>query len=226
MQQLVLDLGLARVPSLDDFRVGDNQAALVHLREWAQRGLVFRSAVPTYLWGSSGVGKSHVLRAVQDELQQRGVAVGFCDASTRDAEDFDERWGAVVMDDVDQYDAPQQHSAFKWFVNAQTARCPVLAAGAGPASALALRADLRTRLASGLAFELRPLDEAGCREVLQTSARARGLVLGDGVLDFVFARFSRDLASLVQLLDRLDQFALSAQRSITIPLVRSMLESE
>ena len=39
-------------------------------------------------------------------------------------------------------------------------------------------------------------------------------------------RFSRDLSSLMQLLDKLDSYALQTQRAITIPLIKAMLESE
>jgi len=45
-------------------------------------------------------------------------------------------------------------------------------------------------------------------------------------MDFVLRRFSRDLGSLMQLLDHLDRYALQTQRAITIPLVRAMLENE
>ena len=57
-------------------------------------------------------------------------------------------------------------------------------------------------------------------------ADARGVFLGDEVMDFILHRFSRDLGSLMQLLDHLDTYALQAQRAITIPLVKSMLEDE
>jgi DnaA family protein len=43
-------------------------------------------------------------------------------------------------------------------------------------------------------------------------------------MDFMLNRFSRDLGSLVQLLDQLDGYALQTQRTITIPLLKSMLE--
>ena len=39
-------------------------------------------------------------------------------------------------------------------------------------------------------------------------------------------RFSRDLGSLMQLLDMLDGFALRNKRAITIPLLKTMLETE
>jgi len=46
------------------------------------------------------------------------------------------------------------------------------------------------------------------------------------VMDFILHRFSRDLGSLMQLLDHLDAYALQTQRAITIPLIKSMLENE
>jgi DnaA family protein len=44
-------------------------------------------------------------------------------------------------------------------------------------------------------------------------------------MTYMLTRFSRDLSSLMSLLDHLDQFALQTQRAITIPLIKSMLES-
>jgi DnaA family protein len=48
--------------------------------------------------------------------------------------------------------------------------------------------------------------------------------LSDEVMGFMLTRFSRDLGSLMQLLEQLDGYALRTQRSITIPLIRAMLE--
>ena len=62
--------------------------------------------------------------------------------------------------------------------------------------------------------------------VVRHEADARGVFLGDEVMDFMLNRFSRDLGSLMQLLDQLDAYALRTQRAITIPLLKAMLESE
>jgi DnaA family protein len=75
-------------------------------------------------------------------------------------------------------------------------------------------------------FELHPLAEREVRAVLRRAADARGLFLSDEVMNFVLGRFSRDLASLMQLLEHLDGYALQTQRAITIPLVKSMLQNE
>ena len=61
---------------------------------------------------------------------------------------------------------------------------------------------------------------------LRQEADARGIFLSDEVMGFMLSRFSRDLGSLMQLLDNLDHYALQTQRAITIPLLKLMLESE
>jgi len=93
-----------------------------------------------------------------------------------------------------------------------------------PPSDLPLREDLRTRLGWGHVYQLQLLDESQRRAVLRQHAEARGVFLKDEVMDFILTRFSRDLGSLVQLLDALDVYALQNQRPITIPLIKSMLQ--
>lgn len=223
MQQIALDIGLQATPTLDGFFAGPNQAALEHLRLWA--GSVPRSPVPIYLWGESGSGKTHLLRAVRQRLEQQGARCGWLAAEAPSAPEFDPAWTVLLLDDVHLYTAEQQHTAFNWFINAQTHQRGVLAAGALPPADLQLREDLRTRLGWGHVFELQLLGEAERRAVLRHAARSRGVALGDDVIDYMLSRFSRDLGSLMQLLEQLDLYALQTQRPITIPLIRSMLEN-
>jgi DnaA family protein len=135
----------------------------------------------------------------------------------------------VILDDVHLYTAVQQQAAFNWFVNATTPsdgqQLWVLAAGPVPPSDLALREDLRTRLGWGHIFQLQVLSETERRAVLRQQADERGVFLSDEVMDFMLNRFSRDLSSLIQLLDQLDGYALQTQRAITIPLLKAMLET-
>lgn len=224
MKQLTLDIGLARAPSLSSFLAGPNEAAWKHLQLWA--GSPTRSPVPTYLWGAAGSGKTHLLEAVRESLRDQGATVGWLDPTMTDPPAYDERWAVVLMDDVHRYSAVQQHAAFNWFVNAQTLQRGVLAAGLLPPADLKLREDLRTRLGWGHVFELHVLGETERRAVLRQAADARGVFLSDEVMDFILHRFSRDLGSLMLLLEHLDAYALQAQRAITIPLIKSMLESE
>lgn len=120
MKQLALDIGLATGPTLERFFAGPNEAALQHLRLAAGAGSseTTRSPVPTYLWGEPGSGKTHLLQAVRQALREQGSSVGWLDPTVGEPPDFDERWAAVVMDDVHLYDTAQQATAFNWFVNA------------------------------------------------------------------------------------------------------------
>ena len=229
MKQLALDIGLAPLPTLASFLGGPNAAALQHLRMAVEGGSA-RSPVPTYLWGEAGTGKTHLLRAVREALREQGVLCGWCDATSGRPPAFDEGWHAVLLDDVQLYSTGQQAAAFNWFVNALSPATGaprwVLAAGSVPPADLPLRDDLRTRLAWGHVFQLQLLGETERRAVLRQHADARGLFLGDEVMDFMLSRFSRDLGSLMQLLERLDRHALRKQRAITVPLLKDMLGSE
>ena len=224
MKQIALDIGLARGPTLASFCAGPNDAALKHLQLWA--GSPTRSPVPTYLWGAGGSGKTHLLKAVAESLREQGAVAGWLDASVSEPPEFSENWAVVLLDDVHLYTAVQQHAAFNWFINAQSLQRGVLAAGALPPADLKLREDLRTRLAWGHVFQLQVLSEPERRAVLRQAADARGVFLGDEVMDFMLTRFSRDLGSLMQLLEQLDGYALQTKRAITIPLIKSMLENE
>lgn len=227
MQQIALDIGLAVPQTLDRFVPGANAGALEHLQRWV--GGARPPSVPTYLWGEAGSGKSHLLQAAAEALSQRGLRVGRLDAASVTGQTFDEGWAAVLMDDVHLYTAAQQEQAFNWFVNALTpAFGPprgVLAAGRLPPADLRLREDLRSRLGWGEVYALQPPDESVRRAVLRAQAHARGLVLRDDVIDYVLARFPRDLGSLAALLDQLDDHALRTRRAITIPLIKDMLEN-
>ena len=227
MKQIALDIGLATGPTLQSFFAGPNEAALSHLTSWVteKAGAPVRSPVPTYLWGCSASGKTHLLKAVQDALRSRGASVGWLDANVLQPPEFDERWATILMDDVHLYNAEQQQMAFNWFINAQTHQCWILAAGALPPADLKLRDDLRSRLGWGHVFQLHVLSELERRSVLRQAADDRGVFLGDEVMDFMLNRFSRDLGSLMELLEHLDSYALQTKRAITIPLIKSMLEN-
>ncbi|MDH4450362.1 MAG: DnaA regulatory inactivator Hda [Rhodoferax sp.] len=226
MKQIALDIGLSTGPSLANFYAGPNVAAHHHMASWIQHAdsHAGKPPVPTYLWGAQGSGKTHLLKAAREGLREHGARVGWLSPREMPG-DFDDGWAAVVLDDVHLYSAEQQHLAFNWFVNAQTHCKPVLAAGQAAPAHLDLREDLRTRLGWGHVFQLHRLNEQEGRSVLRQEADARGVFLSDEVMDFMWHRFSRDLGSLMELLDHMDGYALQTRRAITIPLIKSMLEN-
>ena len=199
MRQLPLEISPPAEPGFDNFLPGGNAEALARVRELASGRL--REAI-VYLWGEPGSGRSHLLRA----------------AARANA-------SLVVVDDVQTLDADGQQRLFGAINAARDGHGAVLAAGPLPPAALALREDLRSRLAWGLVYHLKPLSEAEKQRHLQGEARRRGLALSDEIAAYLLARVPRDMATLAAVLDALDREALTRKRSLTLPLVREVLEA-
>lgn len=231
MRQLLLDLGHEAVPDLGAFLPGANAEALIWLTHWpAHDGPLS----PLYLWGPAGVGKTHLLRAMVERALGLGFGVVWLNAQTCQTWDGPQPDSPTLalIDDCERLDADAQHLAFKLFIEsaaAAAANAPplfIFAAGQLPSVDLPVRDDLRTRLGWGLTFALQPLDDSGLRDALRHEASRRGMALSDDVLSHLLTRHQRDLGSLMGMLDRLDRYALSTHRVVTVPLIKDMLAAE
>jgi DnaA family protein len=223
MRQIPLPLGPDPALDFDGFLPGANDAVLTQLRDapW--------SASPVYLWGPRGSGKSHLLSAAAHRMQAEGGRVVWAGAQRPVPwlwPDDGDGSALAVIDDCDALDAAQQQAAFALFVKAAGAHQPILAAGTRPPVDLPLRDDLRSRLGWGLVFQIEPLQDEEVRAVLVHEAARRGMALNEDVVRYLQTRFSRDLASLMRLLDRLDRYALARQRGVTVPLLKAMLAED
>jgi DnaA family protein len=200
MQQLPLAISPRPEPAFDNFVPGPNAEALARVRQLAAGTLGERIV---YLWGEAGSGCSHLLAAA---------------ARARPA--------LVVADDVQRLGAAEQHALFVAINEAREGGPAVLAAGDQPTASLALRPDLRSRLAWGLVYQLLPLSDADKARHLKALAGARGLLLSDDVVAYLLARLPRDMASLQAVMEVLDRYSLMRQRALTLPLVREALAQE
>ena len=184
------------------------------------------NAPPVYLWGVSGSGKTHLMQALVQRLDEQGVHAGWFSPDAAPPWAFDDSWGLIAIDGCDRLDAAQQHAAFTLFVDAAVSGVPVIASGRVPPIDLPLREDLRTRLGWGHVFAVQPLSEPEVRAALRREADRRGVFFSDEVMDYLLTRFARDLKHLMSQLDRLDEFSLSTKRAITVPLLKQMLAEE
>ena len=75
-------------------------------------------------------------------------------------------------------------------------------------------------------FQIHALDESERVMALQLRSRHRGLDLPDDTAQYLLKRSRRDMASLYELLDRLDKEALRAKRRLTIPFVRGVVDKK
>jgi DnaA-homolog protein len=198
VHQLPLEISQAAAPAFDNYIAGSNAEALASVRSLAAGTL---SEAIVYLWGEAGSGRSHLIRAAAR-------------ANPR----------LVTADGVETLDAAAQQALFMAINAARDGLAGVLASGRAPPAQLALREDLRTRLAWGLVYQLKPLTDAEKALHLRAEAARRGLNLTDEVVWYLLSHLPRDLPSLNGILDRIDRHSLARKRPVTLPLVREALE--
>jgi DnaA family protein len=85
--------------------------------------------------------------------------------------------------------------------------------------------DLASRLNAALVMGLRPLQEREQLAALALHASARGLELPEETANYLMTRFPRDLRTLCGLLDTLDTASLAAQRRLTVPFIKQVIDA-
>lgn len=211
MRQLALDLLQPLQPSLENFVAGRNAEALAALRALAADALPERIV---YLWGVPGSGRTHLLSAL---ARQTG-------ALRWTSEALPETPGIALVDEVDGLDAQAQVALFNRLNAVRAdARCACVATGAAPPARLALREDLRSRLAWGYVYQLHPLTDEEKIAALRAHAASRGVRIDAEVFVFLLTQLARDMRTLVAALDALDAWALARKRAVTLPLARDWL---
>ena len=220
MKQLALDIAAPPAPMLDNFVPGRNAELVVALYA-AANGAGDERFI--YLWGAPGSGRSHLLRAALEAARQHGRRTAWFDA---DAKSFDASDDAfAVADNVHRLGADTQIALFDLHNRLRAGGGTLIASGDAAPAQLALRADLATRLAAGLVYQVHGLDDGEKAAALRRHAEARGFRLADEVADYLLRHTRRDLRSLLALLDALDRHSLAARRAITLPLLRELLEA-
>jgi DnaA family protein len=216
MQQLLLELAPPPPPTLENFSPGKNGAALHALREALESGERF-----VFLWGPHASGKTHLLRGFADAARAGGAAA-YIPASTADWT----RAGtleAAAVDDVARLDEPGQIALFDLCNRLRASGGALAASGGAPPAQLALRPDLRSRLASGIVIQIHSLTDAEKAAALRHHAAARGMALAEDLIRHLLTHFDRDMGTQIAMLDALDKASLERKRPITLPLLKDAL---
>lgn len=227
MSQLALPLQLADHAVFASFLDRGNEALVATLSDIAVGG----ADHGCWLWGAAATGKTHLLQAVCDTAGDRAVYVPlsmFADVGPGILEGLASR-ELICIDDVDLVAGHVEWEKALFILYNQVfdagAQLLVSAASAPRMCAIEL-ADLQSRLAKLPVFQIRALDESERVMALQLRSRHRGLDLPNETAQYLLRRSRRDMASLYELLDRLDKEALRAKRRLTIPFVRGVVESK
>lgn len=221
--QLTLRFPLSERYHFETFVAGDN-AELVRRLERLDEEAGFRGYL---IYGASGVGRTHLLQAACHRHGGAGSAIylPLAEVSPALAEGLETRC-LVAVDDIEAWlGDPEAEAALLGLYQGLLARGGrlLVSAGAAPGQLEFHYPDLASRLRSLATFQVRGLCDRDKARVLARLARERGLELSAQVLDFWLTRSARDLAVLIDELDRLDAAAMAAQRRVTVPLIKAVL---
>src|SRR5450631_3675112 len=231
MKQLALGVRLRAESVFESFWPGVNAQIVATLRA--------PSTEPLWLWGATGTGKTHLLQAVCAAAGDTSAVLPGAGppAAGPPAAYFPfarplalppealagfERSRVLCLDDVDAVagDLAWEKALFRLFNDATELRTRLIfAAAVPPRQPKWCLEDWGSRAAACTVYQLRELDDEGRLEALRLRAAQRGLQLPHDTSDYLLKRMPRDLPSLLDILDQLDEASLIAQRRLTIPFI-------
>jgi DnaA family protein len=212
MRQLPLGVRLQDRAVFASFLAGSNLEAVEHVRALA----LGASGGVAWLAGASGAGKTHLLQAACVAAGESLRAGYFPLAELGPL-------GTGLLDGLGEIE--WERALFALFCGIEERGGRLIAAASAPPARLAwVLPDLASRFAASAVFQLRVLDEAEQRAALTLRAKMRGLDLPEETARYLQRRFPRDMRSLYGLLDTLDEAAIVAQRRLTVPFIRSVLQ--
>jgi DnaA family protein len=184
-----------------------------------------------YVWGKQGAGKSHLLSALCQLFGEHGKMASYLpfeemmQLDPQILEDL-EILDLLCVDDLNLIagNPVWEESFFHCFNKImEHGKQIVITANTAPLALPLVLPDLKSRMASGLIFEVQALSDVEKIAGLKLRAKLRGLELNDVVAQFLLHHYARDTKSLFATLEQLDKAALAAQRKLTIPFVKNVL---
>lgn len=226
--QLLLDIKLPDYATFDNY-VGESEIPAILVRQ-------LHSNDPhlwyVYLWGPGGAGCSHLLHGTCHQGRAMGLACVYLELTGPESPGAGILEGLahldlVCIDGLERIcgDSAWEEALFHFFNQAKAAGTRLLLAAKSPPANLSLRlADLQSRLASGLVYQVRPMTDEQRVRALQLRANNRGMHLNSEVARFIVSRSPQDSGTLFRSLDKLDQESLHEKRRLTISFVKQVLE--
>ena len=184
-----------------------------------------------YLFGSQGVGKSHLLHACCVLAEQNGLS-SIC-LSLKESNQYPlslleglEVYDIVCLDDIHEikHTPEWQRAIFDLYNRVVEQDNKIIIAGADIATKLNFELkDLTSRLQWGATEQLKSLTDEEKITVLRDRARARGIDISVDVAKFLLSRLSRNMKDIINSLNVLDKASIQEQRKITIPFIKETL---
>ena len=198
---------------------------------------------PLFIYGNSGLGKTHLLLAIGQAIREKnpGVKIGYIKGdeftnqmikSIRDgtAEEFRQRYRNVelfLVDDI-QFIAGKdssQEEFFHTFNNIYEAGNQiVVTSDRPPMEMLKLQDRLRSRFEGGLLADIQPPDLETRIAIIRNKGQALGLLLPDDVVNYIAENIVSNIRQIEGVIHRLTAYRDILEENITIESVKRAIK--
>ncbi|OFV34889.1 DnaA regulatory inactivator Hda [Neisseria sp. HMSC15C08] len=219
MNQLIFDFAERGYPGFDKF-LGTENAELVYVLQHKHDPFI-------YVWGEEGAGKSHLLRAWVAQALDAGKKAVYIDAAATPLTEAAFEAEYLAIDQIEKLGNEEQSLLFAVFNRFRNSGKGFLLLSSEHApQQLVIREDLRTRMAYCLVYEVKPLTDQEKIDALVSIAAARQVTIDPEIFEYLLNHWRRDMDSLMQMLDTLDNYAVTMGKRITLPLLRQLLKQQ
>ena len=219
MNQLIFDFAERGYPGFDKF-LGTENAELVYVLQHKHDPFI-------YVWGEEGAGKSHLLRAWVAQALDAGKKAVYIDAAATPLTEAAVEAEYLAIDQIEKLGNEEQALLFAVFNRFRNSgKGFLLLSSEHTPQQLVIREDLRTRMAYCLVYEVKPLTDQEKIDALVSMAAARQVTIDPEIFEYLLNHWRRDMDSLMQMLDTLDNYAVTMGKRITLPLLRQLLKQQ
>ena len=219
MNQLIFDFASHDYPGFDKF-LGTENAELVYVLQHKHGQFI-------YVWGEEGAGKSHLLQAWVAQALDVGRNALYIDAAATPLTEAALDAEYLAIDQIEKLNNEEQALLFAIFNRFRNSgKGFLLLSSEYTPPQLVIREDLRTRMAYCLVYEVKPLTDREKIDALVSMAAARQVTIDPEIFEYLLNHWRRDMDSLMQMLDTLDNYAVMMGKRITLPLLRQLLKQQ
>ncbi len=231
-QQLTLNVSLREGFRFDSFFATEGSENF-HTLKVLEAFVASSEQQQNILWGESLSGKTHLLQACCAKQAENNHPVSYIPLKTLatygpEVVDGLAQSQLVAVDDVDSVIGDKVWEAALFNLINRTrdkGQRLLLSSQQNPRRLDCILPDLASRLIWGGSYQLHALSDEEKPRALQARAEQRGFELSDRVLEYLFRRYPRDIESLMEILNKLDEESLRKKTVITVPFVKQILEA-
>lgn len=228
LSQLTLGLTLKDEATFQHFYPGKNIEIVTKLKQTA----LGQGEKMIYICGTRGEGRTHLLQAschYAHQHQCTSVYLPLTQLITMSPELLNdlETLDLICIDDIQAAARLPlwEEAIFHLYNRVYDAGGRMIVAGNDlPKATPFLLPDLVSRLTWGVIYQLAPLSDEDKLTALVTRAHQRGISLSEEVGKYMMTHCRRQMGHLFAALDALDKASLAAQRRLTVPFVKEVLQ--